>query len=237
MTRVAKVPEISQTMSGPPRKRPCGEGEIFKCDLCLRDNFRTNGGLNLHRTRKHPNAPKVQQQNQQHKRRRSGEGEDTQQNAAESTSVIAHDELEVDSDSGEARDTVEQIAMEEEEDAGQDVGAPSNDQQAEEDVDRADGSNRIEWGEYEGVEAIREVLEAAHLKITTWQKNTFDLPMNAVGKGGFYGGVQTFKAFQHKDVMGTISYQLIYHIPSTDATETSSQVKKQRSHTVSQEKT
>ena len=143
VTRVAKVPEICQTMSEPPRKRPCGEGGIFKCDICLRDDFKNMGGLKVHRTRIHPNAPKIQQQNQQHKRRRSGEGEDTQQNAAESTSVIAHDELEVDSDSGEARDTVEQIAMEEEEDAGQDVGAPSNDQQAEEDVVRSDGSNQI----------------------------------------------------------------------------------------------
>ena len=132
MTKVAKVPEISQTMSGRLRKRPLREvganATLYKCDQCLRDDFKSLRGLNSHRTWHHPNAPQVQQQNQQHKRRRSGEGEDTQQNAAEGTSVIAHDEPEEDSAGGEASDTVEPISMDEEKgDVGQDIGAPAND--------------------------------------------------------------------------------------------------------------
>ena len=196
--KVAKVPEISQTMSGHSRKRPGETVTLFKCDICLCDNFKSMGGLRSHRTKIHPNAPQVQQHSQQHKRRRSGEVVDTQQNAAEGTSVIAHDVPEEDRAGGEASETVEPIEMEEEGDADQDGGTPANDLLAEENAVRTDDSNRIKWGEYEGVEAIRVALEAAHLRITTWQKNTFDLPKNAIGKAVLTEATRLLKLFNSR---------------------------------------
>ena len=64
----------------------------------------------------------------------------------------------------------------------QDVEAPVNDQQAEEDAVKIYVRNWIKWGEFEGVETIQGALEAAHMRTTTWQKNTFDLPRNAIVK-------------------------------------------------------
>ena len=99
MIRVFKEPETCQTMSVNTRKRiriegngdsPSGnrEGEdnttSNKCDQCHRDDFRNRRGLNQHIRRMHTN-----------KRLRSEEGEGSQ-NAAEGTSVIAHDESEED---------------------------------------------------------------------------------------------------------------------------------------------
>ena len=62
----------------------------------------------------------------------------------------------------------------------------------------ANGGFHIRWGEYDGVDEITRILEAAHLKIATWQKNTLELPRNATGKAVITEATRLVKLFNSK---------------------------------------
>ena len=62
----------------------------------------------------------------------------------------------------------------------------------------ANGGIHIRWGEDDGVDEITRILEAAHLKIATWQKNTLELPRNATGKAVITEATRLVKLFNSK---------------------------------------
>ena len=43
-------------------------------------------------------------------------------------------------------------------------------------------TRNVEWGDMKGILEIKRSIEATHQKIIMWQKNTFELPQNSIGK-------------------------------------------------------
>ena len=103
----------------------------------------------------------------------------------ETSEIVAADAGEVvAADAGEAfaADAGEVFAA----DAGEVVAADAGEGVDEDGVAVGEGvrvaDDRLKWGPYRGLEAIRAELEAAHAKITSWKNNFFQMPRNATGK-------------------------------------------------------
>ena len=69
---------------------------------------------------------------------------------------------------------------------------------------------RVRWGELVGVDAIRKEVNAVHKRITTWQKNFFELPRNAaVSKEVLEEVTRLIKHFNRKAPIEPVAIPLV----------------------------
>ena len=68
---------------------------------------------------------------------------------------------------------------------------------------------RVRWGDLVGINTIREEVNTAHCRITTWQKNFFELPRNAgVSKEVLEEATRLIKHFMRKPRLNRLPYRL-----------------------------
>ena len=73
-----------------------------------------------------------------------------------------------------------------------------------------DPRNRVRWGEFTGVQQIATEVQNVHNKITTWQKNIFELPRNAaISKDMIAEATRLVTLFNSKSAMESIAIPLL----------------------------
>ena len=77
--------------------------------------------------------------------------------------------------------------------------------------------DRLKWGQFRGIDAIRAELESAHARITTWKNNFFQMPRNATGKDAIRECTRLLQ--QQQDSMGTSCYALFDCFSASYVTE------------------
>ena len=169
-----------------------GDSTLHICDQCPR-TFSSFNGLQIHRGKSHKINSQVHQQHQQHQQNQRFLQQQRHRNGGGTQEFVRdEDEPEI----GEVMMPGEILLQE-----------PSL-PQAEDELDLTEAQNRIKWGSCVGLEAIKDMIDVVHSKITTWQKNFFKLPTNAVGKEVLKEAIHLIGLFNTKSVWEPIAIPL-----------------------------
>ena len=92
---------------------------------------------------------------------------------------------------------------------GEGRAAQVEERAAEVDEPAVAAGNRVKWGQYEGIDVIEREIEAAHLKITTWRNNVFQMPRNETGKEAIKELSRLLKFFNNKTPWEPVATNLL----------------------------
>ena len=134
-------------------------------------------------------------------------GEAVAANPGEGVAADAGEADAADAGEGVAADAGEADAA----DAGEGVAADAGESAAAGEAVEGErvAGDRLKWGPYRGLEAIRAVLEEAHAKITSWKSNFFQMPRNATGKEAIKEMTRLLNLFNNKTAWEPVAIHLL----------------------------